>query len=206
LVKIKKFLSLFLFFSYLTLILSDKSKAGYIYDPQYEVRSNNYINMPQCYFYFYDDHPEKHSKLTGAIIFPLKIALLPLSALDGEEWGAMDHIKTHFRSDTNYPGKDKILILKNLSFGKDINNNASVYSIRKYDTNQGSESINIARGKTHSNKFFIVKAGNNSINYEIINNQNNLLLEKGNFNLYVNAYRYKGCGDDGKMWRKYGNY
>ena len=91
------------------------------------------------------------------------------------------------------------MILKNLSFGEDI------YSIRKYDTNKGSQQIDITRGKSHSNKFFIVKAGNNSINYEIINSQNNLLLEEGNFDLYVNAYRYKGCTDDKKDSR-YGNY
>ena len=169
--KIKKFLSLLLFFSYLTLILSSKSKSGYIYNPEDETVTKNYIDMPQCYFYFYEDHPEKHSKLTGAVILPLKIALLPLSALDGEEWGVMDHVKTHFKSNTNYPAKDKILILKNLSFGEGTNKSSSVYSIRKYDTNKGSQQIDITRGKSHSNKFFIVKAGNNSINYEIINNQ-----------------------------------
>jgi len=180
-------------------LISNKGvRSGYFVNS--ENGSINSINLPQCYFYFYDDHPEKSDRLSGTLILPIRIAFLPFKTKD-KEWGTMESVGVNFKSNSNYPEKDMTVILKNLSFGKNLNSDASVYSIRKYNTFEGSERINIARGRTHSNKFFIVKAGNNSINYEIINNQNNLLLEKGDFNLYVNAYRYKGCTDEGEILR-----
>ena len=62
---------------------------------------------------------------------------------------------------------------------------AKVYSIRKYNSENGSEVIRLTKGLTHSNKYFIVNNGNNRISYEIINKKNKLVLDSGEFNVYV---------------------
>ena len=169
---------------------TEKTKASKIIDSK--TGSVNNINLELCTYYFYDDHPEKLGLAVNTIYQPLRIGLSPLTMLTENGLG-MDHSSGFFLNDSVSPSKDKIVILKNLSFGTNNNQVAKVFSIRKYDSKNGSEIINITRGRTHSNKYFIVKNGINIINYEIVNNKSNLVLKEGTFNLNIKTFKLAGC-------------
>ena len=180
---------LFLLIS-LIVFSTEKTKASKIIDSK--TGSVNNINLELCIYYFYDDHPEKLGLAVNTIYQPLRIGLSPLTMLTENGLG-MDHSSGFFFNDSVSPSKDKIVILKNLSFGTNNNKVAKVFSIRKYDSKNGSEIINITRGRTHSNKYFIVKNGINIINYEIVNNKSNLVLKEGTFNLNIKTFKLAGC-------------
>ena len=184
-----------LLFSFI-LISVGKSEAAKIIDSK--TGSINNINIKFCVWSSYDDHPEKMGLLANSIWVPLKIGLSPITMLTEDGLG-MEHSSGHFLHDKIKPSRGKTVILKNLSFGSDRNKVANVYSIRKYNSKNGSEIIDFTRGRTHSNKFFIVRDGTNKINYEIINNKTKLVLEEGIIDLYVNTYREKSCAIDSTL-------
>ena len=130
----------------------------------------------------YDDTPEKKPDLiTSSIYLPLQLTF----SLLGEPLESVGSTKTNFYNSYVPPGKDKIVILKNLRFGNNKDNIAKVYSIRKYESSNGSELIKLTKGLTHSNKYFIVNNGINRISYEIVNDKNKLVLDSGEFTLYI---------------------
>ena len=180
---------LFLLLS-LIVFFPEQTKASKIIDSK--TGSINNINLELCVYYFYDDHPEKMGLAVNTIYLPLRIGLSPLTMLTENGLG-MDHSSGFFLNDSVSPSEDKIVILKNLSFGTNTNQVAKVFSIRKYNSDNGSEIINITRGKTHSNKFFIVKDGINKINYEIVNDKSNRVLKEGTFNLNINSFKSREC-------------
>ena len=184
------FLKILFLLLYLIVFSPEKTKASKIIDSK--TGSVNNINLELCIYYFYDDHPEKLGLAVNTIYQPLRIGLSPLTMLTENGLG-MDHSSGFFLNDSVSPSKDKIVILKNLSFGTNNNQVAKVFSIRKYDSKNGSEIINITRGRTHSNKYFIVKNGINIINYEIVNDKSNLVLKEGTFNLNIKTFKLAGC-------------
>ena len=152
----------------------------------FEEGSNSYNNfhIKTCNYWGenYDDTPEKKPDIiTSSIWVPFQVT----TALIGMPLEAVGSSKGHFYSSKVRPGKNKLVVLKNLSFGKNQNNVAKVYSIRKYNSENGSEIIKLTKGLTHSNKYFIVGNGTNNIAYEIINKKNKLVLDSGEFNVYV---------------------
>ena len=147
-------------------------------------RTYNNFHIKTCNFFGqnYDDTPEKKPDI---IISPIWVPLSVTSSLIGLPLEAVGSSKGYFYSSNVIPSKSKLVVLKNLSFGTDKNNVAKVYSIRKYNSENGSEVIKLTKGLTHSNKYFIVNNGNNRISYEIINKKNKLVLDSGEFNVYV---------------------
>jgi hypothetical protein len=112
---------------------------------------------------------------------------------EGECPGEIQHpITGYFVNDDLPPRPGLTLKLTNMSRG--LSPNDPPYTNRTYDRGRASQSFDIALGQKHRGRYFVVREGENLMQFEIFNAGNT--ISTGTFTVYVKAptrtdYRYK---------------